>query len=340
MKNLIYQTALFAYVNTLCFRNIRPTCTKISEQFNRNIIYDSDTSPYVSHDKLQRLLLSEGKWNKYLQKRYGHLIKHNKSSSKKQSFLIIDDTVIAKPYSKELDILSWIYSSSDRQYLYGINIVFLIWTDGNTRFPIGFRIWNKNDNKTKIDLAIELLLETQRKYHIKPDYVLMDSFYPAAKLLKTIRKLKWNWIAKIKSNRLLNGIQVQAATGGFKYCYGNQTGKLSENIRVLVVKDNDNYWSTSDLSLNSITVKQLYRKRQTIEEFFKILKSELRLEGCSSRQKTTQVNHIYFVLISFCQLEDFRISKNISTIYKIRFVLFDCVIPKNFNWNLQSMLAA
>jgi len=128
MKKLIYQTALFAYVNTICFRNIKPTCTKISEQFNCNIIYDYEEIPYVSHDKLQRLLILEGKWNKYLQKHYSHLMKHSKSSSKKKAFLIIDDTVIAKPFSKELDILSWIYSSGDKQYLYGINVVFVIWT--------------------------------------------------------------------------------------------------------------------------------------------------------------------------------------------------------------------
>lgn len=336
MKKLIYQTALFAYVNTICFRNLKPTCTKISEQFNRNIVYDSEKSPYVSHDKLQRLLLLEGKWNKYLQKRYGHLIKSVKSRTRK-SFLIIDDTVIAKPYSKELDILSWIYSSGDKQYLYGINVVFIIWTDGKTRYPLGFRIWNKNDNKTKIDLAIELLLEAKRRYHLKPNYVLMDSFYPAAKLLKTVHKLKWHWISKIKSNRLVDGIQVQDF---FDYRYGNHIGRFSENIKALVVKDNDNYWATSDFSLTSTIVKQLYRNRQAIEEFFRILKSELRLEGCPSRQAIVQINHIYLVLIAFCQLETFRIMMNISTIYKIRLVFFDCVIPNNFNWNLQIMAHA
>lgn len=336
MKKLICQTALFAYVNTICFRNLKPTCTKISEQFNRNIIYDSEKSPYVSHDKLQRLLLLEGKWNKYLQKRYGHLIKSVKSKTRK-SFLIIDDTVIAKPYSKELDILSWIYSSGDKQYLYGINVVFIIYSDGKTRYPLGFRIWNKNDNKTKIDLAIELLLQAKRIYHLKPNYVLMDSFYPAAKLLRTVHKLKWHWISKIKSNRLVDGIQVQDFFG---YRYGNHIGRFSENIKALVVKDNDNYWATSDFSLTSTIVKQLYRNRQAIEEFFRILKSELRLEGCPSRQAIVQINHIYLVMIAFCQLETFRIMKNISTIYKLRLVFFDCVVPKNFNWNLQIMTNA
>ncbi len=334
MKKLIYQTALFAYVNAICFRNFRPTCTKISEQYNRNIIYDSENSPYVSHDRLQRLLAFEGKWKKYIQKHYSCLIKLRKSSSKKKTYLIIDDTVIAKPYSKELDLLSWIFSPSDRQYLYGINVVFAIWTDGNTRFPIGFRIWYKNGKKTKIDLAMELLKEAKDKYQIRTSYVLMDSFYPAAKLLKLIRKYRWHWIAKIKSNRLVDNFQVQEF---FSYRYGKHIGKLSENIRALVVKDNDNYWATSDLSLESKEVKHLYRHRQIIEEFFKILKSELRIEGCSSREATAQINHIYFVLIAFCQLELFRITKNIDTIYKIRFVLFNCVIPKNLSWKLSPL---
>ncbi len=336
MKRLLYQTALFAYVNAICFRNFRPTCTKISEQYNRNIILDSD-NPYVSHDRLQRLLALEGKWNTYLQKQYGCLIQRQKRSPHRGTYLIIDDTVIAKPYSKELELLSWIFSPSDRQYLYGINVVFLLWTDGNTRFPIGFRLWYKDGNKTKIDLAMELLKDAKEIYKITPRYVLMDSFYPAAKLVKLIRKFSWHWIAKIKSNRLVDSIQVQEF---FTYRYGNHIGRLSERIKALVVKDDDNYWASSDVSLRSIDVKRHYRYRQVIEEFFKILKSELRLEGCSSTTSSAQINHIYFVLIAFCQLELFRVTKQIETIYKIRAVLFDCVIPKNFQWNLQIMRAA
>jgi len=335
MKKVILQTALFAYINSLCFRNFRPSCTKISEQFNRNIIYDSKCS-YISHDKLQRLLQIEQKWNLYLIKHYGHLIsEHSKQNYRKKrkikTFLIIDDTVVAKPFSKELDILSWLWSSSDKRYLYGLNLVFVIWTDGNTRFPISFRLWNKDDKKTRIDLAMEMLKDAKSIYKLNPDYVLMDSFYPAAKLLKLIRKFKWHWIAKIKSNRLVNNVQVKEL---FNYRYGNRFGYLSQRIKVSVIKDNDNYWATSDKALISSDIKKLYQKRQIIEEFFKILKSELRIEGCAARTKIAQINHIYFVLIAFCQLEDFRMRKNICTIYKIRMVFFECIVPKTLNWNL------
>jgi len=182
---------------------------------------------------------------------------------------------------------------------------------------------------------MEILKDAKRICKPNPDYVLMDSFYPAAKLLKLIRKFKWHWIAKIKSNRLVNNIQIKEL---FSYRYGSQTGRLSQRIKALVVKSNNNYWATSDINLCASEIKKLYRKRQIIEEFFKILKSELRIEGCPSRSRIAQTNHIHFVTFAFCQLEDFRIKKKIDTIYKIRFVLFDCVIPKTLKWYLNPLI--
>jgi len=337
MKKVILQTALFAYINSISFRNFKPSCVNISKLYNNNIIVDSKCS-CISHDKLQRLLQLEQKWNLYLKQKYGHLLSKNfglnyNKSKRKKTFLIIDDTVLAKPFSKELEALSWLYSSRDKKYLLGLNAVFVIWTDGNTRFPIGFRLLNNDDKKSRIDLAMDILKEAKTFYKVNPDYVLMDSFYPAAKLLKLIRKLRWHWIAKIKSNRLINGVQIKDL---FNYRYGNKIGLLyKKKIKVAVAKDNDHYWATSDIKLDSTNIKKLYRKRQIIEEFFKILKSELKIEGCPSRTKVAQVNHIYFVLFAFCQLEEFRIKKNIATIYKIRMVLLDCIIQKNLKWKFQ-----
>jgi len=223
--------------------------------------------------------------------------------------------ILAKPFSKELKELSWLYSSSDKKYLFGLNAVFVIWTDGNTRFPIGFRLLNKADKKSRIDLAMDILKEAKTFYKVNPDYVLMDSFYPAAKLLKLIRKFRWHWIAKIKSNRLINGVQIQDF---FSYRYGNKIGLLyKKKIKVTVTKQNDNYWATSDIKLESAIIRKLYRKRQIIEEFFKILKSELKFEGCPSRTIVAQINHIYFVLFAFCQLEEFRIKKILQLFTKL-----------------------
>lgn len=96
-----------------------------------------------------------------------------------------------------------LYSGNDAKYQYGLNVVFVIWTDDNTCFPIGFRLWKKDDMKSRLDLVIEILKEAKKTLRIKPVYVLMDSFYIIANLLRCIHKLKWHSKAKLKPNRLI-----------------------------------------------------------------------------------------------------------------------------------------
>ncbi len=319
MKKILFQIALSAYINVLCYRNTKPSCTSISKQFN-----SKNNNSIVSHDALQRLLHMEKKWNKILRKKYGHLL------GKKGGYLIIDDTVLSKPYSFEFELLSWLWSSSEEMYVYGMSLVLVIWTDGNTRLPIGFRLWKKDGKKTKIDLAMEILSDAKKFWKIKPEYVLMDSFYPAAKLLKRIREYGWHWIAKIKSNRLLEGIPVNEF---FFYRFGNYFGELSENIIARVIKEDDNFWATSDLFLSPRQIKKHYQARQWVEEIFKILKSELRIEKCPARNQITQANHIYLTLFAFCQLEEYRLKNNFETIYQLRENLFNDPIPRNLQWN-------
>jgi hypothetical protein len=76
-------------------------------------------------------------------------------------------------------------------------------------------------------------------------------------------------------------------------------------------------------------LRYINSKKTKGEEFYKILKSELRLEGCSARDSIAQINHIYFVLIAFCRSGLFRSTENIQSIFKIRAIFFDCDIPNN-----------
>jgi hypothetical protein len=284
ITKLLFKIALAVYINVLCFRNIKPDCTKISRQYNIS------KGSVISHDALQRLLQMETKWNEILREKYVHLL------NKKGGKIIIDDTVLAKPFSKELGLLAWLWSSSDQKFLYGIGLVLVIWTDGKTRFPIGFRLWKKGDKKTKIDLAMEILADAKKYWRIKPDYALMDSFYPAEKLLKRIRKYGWHWIAKIKPNRLINGYQVQDMSNTY---YDSFVGKLSGNIKALVVKQDDEYWATS----------------------------------CSARFEIAQTNHVWLTLLAFCQLEHYRLLYNLKSIYQLRETLFNLPIPTKLLWN-------
>lgn len=68
---------------------------------------------------------------------------------------------------------------------------------------------------------MEILKEAKKNSEVKPDYVLMHSFYAAAKLLKLVRKL--------------NKVQVRNA---FRHGYGKKMSKLTEGIKAVIVKDN------------------------------------------------------------------------------------------------------
>jgi hypothetical protein len=60
-----------------------------------------------------------------------------------RGYLILDDTVIPKPFATAIAGLAWGYSSPDRTPVYGLSLVLLVWTNGTVRIPLGLRLWHK-----------------------------------------------------------------------------------------------------------------------------------------------------------------------------------------------------
>lgn len=318
LSTALFRTALAAYINGLSFRAVRASCTKLARLCQLGAVG-------ISHDALQRLLACDHDWSSELLKESARLI------AGKRGWLIIDDTVIAKPFAQKLAILSRHWSSSDRRYLTGINCVLVIWTDGDTRVPVAARIYEKSSGMSKIDLAIEMLKEVKRRYKPHVDYVLFDSWYAATKLLKHVRQLGYHWVTRLKGNRLLNGTRAEEY---FNYRYGHAEVRLSHGERALVVKHDSIFLASSDTSLSLQQLKRLYKRRQWIEELIKILKSHLSIESCSARSQTAQRAHIHLCMLAFCRLEQERLRLGIATIYRLRDILFNCQIPSTLAWNL------
>ena len=75
-------------------------------------------------------------------------------------YLIVDDTVVAKPYARLLGEAAWVWSNKERKVLFGVSVVLLVWTDGQIRIPLAFRVWH-NGSTSKYDLALELLSDAR-----------------------------------------------------------------------------------------------------------------------------------------------------------------------------------
>jgi hypothetical protein len=119
-------------------------------------------------------------------------------------YLIVDDTVVEKPHAKRLNEAGWVWSSKRNKAVYGVSVVLLVWTDGQLRIPIGFRVWKKG-GPSKFELALELLSYARNRLKCKPQLVLFDAWYPSKALLKRIGDYGWYFVCRLKKNRGFEG---------------------------------------------------------------------------------------------------------------------------------------
>ena len=70
--------------------------------------------------------------------------------------LLIDATVMPKPFATALAGLAWGFSSREGKPVSGLAVVLLVWTNGRRRLPRGLRLWRKG-GPSKYALAREVL---------------------------------------------------------------------------------------------------------------------------------------------------------------------------------------
>jgi hypothetical protein len=282
----------------LYFTNLT-TCSAIADAFDS-----------VSHDRLTRML--QGTWSGHTPLNLALRLLFTVAGG----YLIVDDTVVAKPYARLFSEAAWVWSNKDCKVLFGVSVVLLVWTDGQIRIPLAFRVWHKG-GASKYDLALELLSYARKQLKCKPAFVLFDSWYPSKKLLKRIRDYGWYFVCQLKKNRVFEGRALQRY---LQQPYWQAVGSLAGGLKVFVVRYRRKYYATNRLTLTAKEVRTLYRKRHEVEEVIKVLKSQLSLEacqgGCTRSWKATpppkegeQSHHIALCLVAYLLVERERLDQ-------------------------------
>lgn len=307
-------------------------------------------------------------WRKLLwlfARRFRKLAEERGSSSDVSCF-ILDDSLVAKT-EKFTEGVSRVYDHVTQRYLWGFKLLTAGWWDGKSFTPLDFSLHrergknkknpfglNRKQRKkqyqkkrkkgtpgqkrkeeldtTKMQQAIKMLARAVKKGFV-PDYVLADSWFFSAELLKKVRALKKGTIhliamckmGKIKFEyqgseytpkqlkQLLKGKETRCTRLRARYITCQATYKGIPVKLFLVRYAGNKNWRlmvTTNLSLNFIRMMEIYSIRWSIEVFFKEAKQHLNLGKSQSRDFDAQIADITISMLQYMML---NLSKRFSS---------------------------
>jgi len=226
-----------------------------------------------------------------------------------EGVLVLDDSTLDKPYARSMDLVCWHWSGKHRAVVKGINLLTLLWTDGDRHVPCDYRVYDKaNDGLTKNDLFGQLLRAAQSR-GLAPRCVVFDSWYSGLDNLKQVRSLGWTWLTRLKGNRKVRvdfgapqAIRTVDIPDGGVVVYLPGYGEV--RVFRVVARDGDtDYWATSDLEMDALTRLKYAEFGWRIEEYHRGLKQHCGAERCQLRRARGQRAHIGLSLRAFLRLE-------------------------------------
>jgi hypothetical protein len=235
-----------------------------------------------------------------------------------QGILVIDDSTLDKPYAKKMDLVMRHWSGKHHAVVSGINLITLLWTEGDRHVPVDYRIFDKKkDSLTKNDHFQEMVKEAHTR-GFQPQCVVFDSWYSGLEKLKLIRSFAWIWLTRLKSNRKVNpdreGLrpvsEVEIGASGRVVClegYG-----LVRVFKIVATDGDIELWATNHLEMGDLERVKWASFAWTIENYHRGLKQFCLIERAQVRSRRAWRNHIGLCLRAFLRLESHCYHKGIS----------------------------
>lgn len=151
-----------------------------------------------SHDSLNRLLFRLSPDPQHLWQEAEPFVDTQKG------VLVSDDSTLDKPSARKIERVTRHGSGKPQKVVCGINLITLLWTDGESHLPCDYRIDDQsNDGLSKNDPFQSMVAHAHAR-GLTPQCVVFDSWYRRLKNLKSIRSDHWRWLTQLKSNRLVS----------------------------------------------------------------------------------------------------------------------------------------
>ena len=232
--------------------------------------------------------------------------------------LIIDDSTLDKFYSRKIELVTRHWSGKHKRVVSGINLVTMLWTDGERYIPIDCRIYNKVKDALTKNGHFRSMLLTAFQRGFQPEFVLFDSWYASLKNLKLIRSVGWQWLTRLEHNRHVNpdrtgNIPVNQVdipqAGRPVHLKGYGMIKVFKIVRT----DADiEYQASSSLDTSDLIRLKYAELSWMIETYHRGVKQFCGIERCQARSEKAQRNYIELAMRAFLRIEYHCFVKGIS----------------------------
>ncbi|MTJ53725.1 transposase [Anabaena sp. UHCC 0253] len=303
----------------------------LSSQINYTITNLAEHLENISHDQINYYLKNAKLTPRLLWDNVKDVIMTDDNG-----YVIFDDSILDKRYSKEIEIVRRQYSGNEHGVLKGIGVVSCVYVNPNLQrfWVVDYRIFNPDaDGKTKIDHVKDMLQNLVYHKLLPFDTVLMDTWYAVHNLMLYIDSLDKIYYCPLKNNRLVDDTfgkekykriellqwsEEELECGKIIKIKGFPANKKVKLFRVTVSTNRTDYVVTNDLSQSSTdVVQQVCKIRWKIEEFHREIKQLTGIESCQCRKARLQLNHIACAMLVWVRLKNLAYRTG-QTIYQIK----------------------
>ena len=195
----------------------------------------------------------------------------------------------------------------------------------NLTIPIGFGFYHK-ESESVCEITLNFLSILRNKFKVEPEIFLADGAYDVDKIIKRLTDYGWPCVIRCRSNRTLSKTQIRKL---IPRGYGEAKGKLRNKTKAKIFRRKNRFFIANRMLMSMEEAVNYYKRRWTIEESFRFLKSCIGIKRCQQHGTISQEIFIWMCLIAYAYFSCLA-SRLDSSLYKC----FDNVIFDNKGFDL------
>lgn len=236
---------------------------------------------------------------------------------KADGVLVVDDSVLDKPFARHMGLVAYHWSGRHNRVVRGIDLVTLLWTDGDRLLPCDYRTVDPAEKLTRND-HFRALVRAAKARGFAPRCVVFDAWYSGKENLKAVRDCGWTFLTRVRSNRRVNPDRsgnrpisecAIAATGTVVHLEGFG---LVKAFRIAARDGGTEHWITNDLDMGEAARLAFAERAWGIEEYHRGLKQCTGVDRAQVRYTRAVRNHIGCAIRAFVRLEWHRFTTGVS----------------------------